>query len=74
MAHLVATTRLCAPHWRVRTSDAHTTGREGVTVEVLAFDLGDDLAELDVNPFMVRPEGRGVVAVDALVVPRTTVT
>lgn len=32
----------------------------------LALDLGDDLAELDVNPLVVKP--RGAVALDALVV------
>ncbi len=39
----------------------------------LALDLGDDIAELDINPLMVRPRraaGPGVVAVDALVIPR----
>jgi acetate---CoA ligase (ADP-forming) len=41
-----------------------------MAVQRLAVDLGDDLAELDVNPLMVRPAGLGVVAVDALVVPR----
>jgi acyl-CoA synthetase (NDP forming) len=39
----------------------------------LALDLGDEIAELDVNPLVVRPrgaDGPGVVAVDALVIPR----
>ncbi|HXY93919.1 MAG TPA: acetate--CoA ligase family protein [Acidimicrobiia bacterium] len=35
----------------------------------LALELGDDIAELDVNPLMIRPKGEGVVAVDALVLP-----
>jgi acyl-CoA synthetase (NDP forming) len=35
----------------------------------LALEVGDDLAELDVNPLMVLPKGHGVIAVDALVVP-----
>ena len=35
----------------------------------LALEVGDDLAELDVNPLMVLPRGRGVVAVDALAIP-----
>ena len=38
-------------------------------LQKLAVDLGDELSELDINPVMVRPEGRGVVAVDALVIP-----
>jgi len=33
----------------------------------LAFEVGDQIAELDVNPLLVLPAGRGVVAVDALV-------
>jgi acyl-CoA synthetase (NDP forming) len=36
----------------------------------LALEVGDDLAELDVNPLMVLPKGHGVVAVDALVLPQ----
>jgi acetate---CoA ligase (ADP-forming) len=35
----------------------------------LALEVGDEIAELDINPVIVRPAGRGVVAVDALVVP-----
>jgi acyl-CoA synthetase (NDP forming) len=35
-------------------------------VQRLAFDLADDLRELDINPLVVRP--RGAVALDALVV------
>lgn len=40
-----------------------------MAVQLLALDLATDVAELDVNPLMVRPAGKGVVAVDALVVP-----
>lgn len=40
-----------------------------VTVSHLAAALGDDLDALDVNPLLVLPEGRGVVAADALLVP-----
>ena len=36
-------------------------------LSVLAVDLGDRLAALDVNPLVAGPEG--CVAVDALVVP-----
>jgi acyl-CoA synthetase (NDP forming) len=35
----------------------------------LAVDLGEDIAELDINPLLVRAAGAGVVAVDALIVP-----
>lgn len=40
-----------------------------MAVQRLALDLEDRVAELDVNPLMVLPRGRGVVAVDALIVP-----
>jgi len=43
-------------------------------VQRLAFDLADrsgaGLAELDVNPLVVRPEGEGAIALDALAVAR----
>ena len=34
----------------------------------LAYDLRNDVAELDLNPVMVLPQGQGAFAVDALVV------
>ena len=36
----------------------------------LAYDLRDDIAELDLNPVMVLPRGQGAFAVDALVLIR----
>lgn len=39
-------------------------------VSELAWQLRDRLAELDVNPLLVRPVGLGVIAADALVVLR----
>jgi len=36
----------------------------------LAYDLGGDIAELDLNPVMVLPKGQGACAVDALLVAR----
>jgi acyl-CoA synthetase (NDP forming) len=39
-----------------------------VKVGRLAQDLADDVAELDINPLVVRP--RGAVALDGLVVTR----
>ena len=36
----------------------------------LAHDMGDRLAELDLNPVMVLPKSQGAVAVDALLVAR----
>ncbi|MFJ4977617.1 acetate--CoA ligase family protein [Streptomyces coeruleorubidus] len=34
----------------------------------MALELGDELAELDINPLMVLPQGQGAVALDALAV------
>jgi acyl-CoA synthetase (NDP forming) len=39
-------------------------------VQRMAVELGDDLAELDINPLMVLPQGQGAVALDALAVCR----
>jgi succinyl-CoA synthetase beta subunit len=39
-----------------------------VRVSQMAVQLEGRLAELDVNPLMVLPEGQGVKAVDALAV------
>lgn len=39
-------------------------------VQRMAMELGDQLAELDINPLMVLERGKGVVALDALAVCR----
>ncbi|MFJ8097286.1 acetate--CoA ligase family protein [Streptomyces griseofuscus] len=39
-------------------------------VQRMAHELGDHIAELDINPLMVLPRGQGAVALDALVVCR----
>jgi succinyl-CoA synthetase beta subunit len=39
-----------------------------MAVERFALDLADDVAELDINPLVVRPDG--AVALDALVVAK----
>jgi len=39
-------------------------------VQRMALELGDDLAELDINPLMVLERGKGVVALDAFAVCR----
>lgn len=40
------------------------------TLAGLAWAERDHLAEIDLNPILVRPEGRGCVVADALIVPR----
>ncbi|MFJ8593861.1 acetate--CoA ligase family protein [Streptomyces sp. NPDC093598] len=39
-------------------------------VQRMALELGDQLAELDINPLLVLPRGQGAVALDALAVCR----
>ncbi|MEU3887906.1 acetate--CoA ligase family protein [Streptomyces sp. NPDC029041] len=39
-------------------------------VQRMALELGDQLAELEINPLMVLPHGQGAVALDALAVCR----
>jgi acyl-CoA synthetase (NDP forming) len=39
-------------------------------VQRLGLDLHADIAELDINPLVLRAKGAGAVAVDALVVPQ----
>ncbi|MFE7896090.1 acetate--CoA ligase family protein [Streptomyces sp. NPDC057424] len=39
-------------------------------VQRMALELGDQLAELDINPLLVLPQGQGAVALDALAVCR----
>jgi acetyltransferase len=49
-------------------ADVDALARTLVAVSHLAIHLERDLAELDINPLLVLPEGEGVVAADALVV------
>jgi acetate---CoA ligase (ADP-forming) len=48
-------------------SDVDALARAVSRLSILAVELGDLIAELDVNPVIVSPTG--CVAVDALVVP-----
>ena len=41
-----------------------------VKLAALAIDLKDQVAEIDINPLFVLPQGRGVMAADALIKPR----
>jgi acetyltransferase len=40
-------------------------------VSVLAARLGDQVADIELNPVLVHPEGQGVTIVDALVVRKS---
>jgi succinyl-CoA synthetase beta subunit len=40
-----------------------------VNVSRLAFWARDEISSLDINPLAVPPEGRGAVALDAVIVP-----
>jgi hypothetical protein len=58
-----------------------TRGRPPADIDALADALAalsrlaaarrDDFAAIDINPFLVRRAGRGAVALDALIIPRT---
>ena len=50
--------------------DTEALAQALVRVSELAWAMRERLAELDINPLLVRPQGRGVVAADALIVLR----
>jgi len=50
--------------------DVEALAETVVRLSRLASDLEDEVCEVDVNPVLVLPAGRGVVAVDALVTLR----
>jgi acetyltransferase len=39
-------------------------------VSALSMDLGDSISEIDLNPVIILPEGRGAKVVDAVIVRR----
>ena len=47
--------------------DVNALGNLLVKISALAWEMRDCLTELDINPLLVRPEGFGVVAADALI-------
>jgi acetyltransferase len=49
-------------------SDVAALERLVASVSRLSTDLGEDLSELDLNPVIVLPDGRGAWAVDVLIV------
>jgi acyl-CoA synthetase (NDP forming) len=55
-------------------ADVEALAQAIVRLSALAVDLGDALAELDINPLFVLPAGRGVRAGDALIRPARSQT
>ena len=51
-------------------ADLDTLAETAARLSWLAYDLGDDIAEMDLNPVVVLPKGQGAFAVDALLVMR----
>jgi hypothetical protein len=51
-------------------SDIEALAQLLARVSVMAWSLRSRIAEVDINPVLVRREGEGVVAADALVVLR----
>jgi len=51
-------------------ADLDTRAETAARLSWLAYDLGDDIAEMDLNPVVVLPKGQGAFAVDALLVMR----
>ncbi len=51
-------------------SDVDALADALVALSRFAAAHGDTLASIDVNPFVVLPEGRGAVALDCLVVAK----
>jgi acetyltransferase len=52
-------------------SDVAALAEALVRFSELCRDLAGEVAEIDVNPLLVLPEGQGVLALDALIVPHT---
>jgi acetyltransferase len=51
--------------------DLHALAQGIVSLSKLAWDFKDKLQELDINPLIVLPEGKGVHAVDILAVMKS---
>ena len=56
----------CSKGYGMPPADVDSLGERIMNGQRLAFDLGAEVRELDINPLVVRP--RGAVALDALVV------
>jgi acyl-CoA synthetase (NDP forming) len=62
--------KILAGYRGAKPGDRGALCRALVALGALARDLGDIVESIDVNPFVVRPEGQGAYALDALVVLR----
>ena len=51
-------------------ADVHTLAEALSRLSVLAHENRDRIDSIDINPFLVLPEGQGACAVDTLIVPR----
>ena len=59
----------CSAGFRGRpAADVEAAVEEIMSIQNFALQQADKLVELDVNPLLVGPEGRGAVAADALIV------
>jgi hypothetical protein len=62
--------KILAGYRGAKPGDRDALCRALVALGALARELGDIVESIDVNPFVVRPEGQGAYALDALVVLR----
>jgi len=51
-------------------ADVRAAAQALVSLSEFACRHADDVAEIDMNPVLVRPEGEGIVVLDALLIPR----
>lgn len=51
-------------------ADVAAAARSVARLSEFAFRHRDDIADIDMNPILVRPQGQGVVVLDALMIPR----
>jgi len=51
-------------------ADIAAAARSVARLSEFAFRHRDDVSDIDMNPILVRPQGQGVVVLDALMIPR----